>query len=135
MVSAISPFKLLGPQNPFPTLDTVSNNGRKVRAEKTFRSIAPNANPGGGIESQAVRIEKLIRDLNTKEAVLHLISILKNEDATFRNYAAWTLGNIGPSAKEAIPHLIIALKDEYATVRDYAVWALEKMQFLNFLML
>ena len=63
MVSAISPFKLSGPQNPFPTQDTVPNNGRKARTEKMFRSRTPNANPGGGSESQAARIgiENLIK--------------------------------------------------------------------------
>ena len=141
--SALSPFKLVGPQYPFSTEEPFLSN-RKARAERIFRSIAPNANSGGGIESKT-RIEQLIENLtdrkdaygryyaaealgeigpNAKEAIPHLIIALEDENVVVKSSTAWALGKIGPGAKEAIPHLIIALKDKNYYVRKCAVDAL-----------
>ena len=62
--SILSPFRLRGPQDPFSAQDTLPRNIRQVRAEKRFRSIAPNANPGGGSTSTIQKLTEVLGDKN-----------------------------------------------------------------------
>lgn len=52
-----------------------------------------------------------------KEAVPHLIDVLKSDSPNARNLAAGALGKIQPKATEAVPALSEALKDEDGDVR------------------
>ena len=59
--------------------------------------------------------------------VAELIEMLGDADINVRWEAAYTLGEIGPTAKEAVPPLIRTLKDGDEDVRAAAAEALEKI--------
>ncbi len=59
-----------------------------------------------------------------KDAVPHLVELLKDPDALVRRAAAGALGMIGAAAKDAVPHLIDLLKDSDTDVRRAAAGAL-----------
>ncbi len=59
-----------------------------------------------------------------KDAVPHLVELLKDPDADVRWAAAGALGMIGAAAKDAVPHLVELLKDSNTDVHRAAADAL-----------
>ena len=68
------------------------------------------------------------KSLVGREAIPVLIDLLKDKEWLVRDYAVWTLGNIGPDAKTAIPSLTQLLNDKHEKHRKAAAEAFNKIR-------
>jgi HEAT repeat protein len=107
--------------------------GVRHNAAEALARIGPVAFPslieGMRHENKHVRIEAayglgLTGDDATEEICLVLADALKDPDRDVRQFAAQSLGKIGPAAKLLLPALIETLKDEDQLVRVHAANAL-----------
>jgi HEAT repeat protein len=64
---------------------------------------------------------KELGDEAARAAVPVLIDMLEDRDPEFRIFAAYYLGQVGPSAKAAVPRLIAMLQDKKSAVRSAAL--------------
>ncbi len=69
-----------------------------------------------------------VKDLQQREEAINLaVERLKDEEWVVRQYALWTLGNLG--AKETIPQILPLLNDPNPTVREQAKKTLQKLGY------
>ena len=84
-------------------------------AGEASRPLVPALFEALGDDSETVRhaAARALARLGPRDLDVSLLaSALDSEDAYVRGFAAWSLGNLGPSAREAVPKLIEALQHD-----------------------